>query len=396
MVTKNSLNAVSSAEKSESSKNKAEQGQNVIKEMIHSMTEIETGNQSIVREITESNLRLNEVVGIIKEIVNKTQIIDNIVFQTKLLSFNASVEAARAGENGKGFAVVADEVGKLAQMSGAASKEISEMLNSSVKKVESIAQEMQGRVEVLIKTAQTTVSRGSHVAKECEQVLKEIVDGALQVFDIVHEISSASQEQSIGINEIAKAFQELDSSTQTNTLAAASTAASAKTINSQLNTLKIGNEHLRGIILGQQNARNVTRFIWNDRFALGVDEMDDEHKVLIEKINRLAEIFEKQGMTASALSSPFSDLAEYTKQHFSHEEAYMASIHYPGLSGHKVIHRKLLTGIDEFATQLQNDQLDGDNLIAFLNDWLIRHILGIDMKYAAFAKREVVNFDHAA
>ena len=61
----------------------------------------------------ESNKEIQEIVKVIAEIGNKTKVINDIVFQTKLLSFNASVEAARAGENGKGFAVVAEEVGKL-------------------------------------------------------------------------------------------------------------------------------------------------------------------------------------------------------------------------------------------------------------------------------------------
>lgn len=61
--------------------------------------------------------------------------INEIVFQTKLLSFNATVEAARAGENGKGFSVVAVEIGKLEQISGNAAKEISELLYNSTKPV---------------------------------------------------------------------------------------------------------------------------------------------------------------------------------------------------------------------------------------------------------------------
>jgi methyl-accepting chemotaxis protein len=78
-----------------------------------------------MNQINYSNEQMSEIVKVIQEIETKTKVINDIVFQTKLLSFNASVEAARAGEQGKGFAVVAEEVGNLAQMSGNAAKEIS-------------------------------------------------------------------------------------------------------------------------------------------------------------------------------------------------------------------------------------------------------------------------------
>ena len=79
-----------------------------------------------------------EILGYIKSIEEKTKVINDIVFQTKLLSFNASVEAARAGEQGKGFAVVAEEVGNLATMSGTSAEEISKLLESSISHIESI------------------------------------------------------------------------------------------------------------------------------------------------------------------------------------------------------------------------------------------------------------------
>jgi methyl-accepting chemotaxis protein len=84
---------------------------------------IERENISI-QELKENLSRISEVFKIVQEIAEKTNVINDIVFQTKLLSFNASVEAARAGEHGKGFAVVSEEIGKLAASSGKASVEI--------------------------------------------------------------------------------------------------------------------------------------------------------------------------------------------------------------------------------------------------------------------------------
>ena len=93
-------------------------------EVNRSIDEIKETNGRILRQMEKGNRELGSIVKIISEIGDKTEIIDDIVFQTKLLSFNASIEAARAGENGRGFAVVAEEVGNLAQMSGNASKDM--------------------------------------------------------------------------------------------------------------------------------------------------------------------------------------------------------------------------------------------------------------------------------
>lgn len=77
---------------------------------------------------------IKEILEVIPLIKKKANIIDEIVFKTQLLSFNASIEAERAGENGRGFSVVAQEIGNLAQTSGSAAADISELIKSSLKK----------------------------------------------------------------------------------------------------------------------------------------------------------------------------------------------------------------------------------------------------------------------
>lgn len=150
MVERNTENTIESARLSGLSKQHANTGQSSVKDMIDAMNDITESNKLIEEEIENSNRRLTEIVGIIAEIENKTAVINEIVFQTKLLSFNASVEAARAGDNGKGFAVVAQEVGNLANMSGRAAKEITALLAQSTQKVNSIVQETTTRVRQLM------------------------------------------------------------------------------------------------------------------------------------------------------------------------------------------------------------------------------------------------------
>jgi methyl-accepting chemotaxis protein len=150
MVKKSADNASESQRVSQSSRQAAEQGQQSVQEMMQAINDISQSNAAIMTQVEDGNRQISEIVKVIAEIGNKTKVINDIVFQTKLLSFNASVEAARAGEHGKGFAVVAEEVGNLAHMSGSAAKEISEMLESSIRKVEGIVSDTKTRVERLV------------------------------------------------------------------------------------------------------------------------------------------------------------------------------------------------------------------------------------------------------
>lgn len=126
--------------------------------------------QAMVAESQIANRGLQDLVLLIGKIREKTKVIDEIVFQTRLLSFNASVEAARAGEHGKGFAVVAEEVGSLAQMSGSAAKEISAILAEGVSKAESL-------------TARTTTQENSELLRRGPSTKTEELTELLKVFD---------------------------------------------------------------------------------------------------------------------------------------------------------------------------------------------------------------------
>lgn len=233
MIAKASTNAKTSASSSAASQAKAEKGRAAMERMLTSIGEISESNSAIMSQVNESNQKMADIVKVIQEIGNKTKVINEIVFQTKLLSFNASVEAARAGEHGKGFAVVAEEVGNLAQMSGNAAKEISDMLNNSIPKVEAIVQDTKTKVESLITQARSKVTSGVTVAQESSDILNEIVQNVSQVATLATEISTANEEQSLGVAEINKAIAQLDLVTQQNTSASRDTASAAESLSNQ-------------------------------------------------------------------------------------------------------------------------------------------------------------------
>ena len=233
MVSRNLENVELSSRKSEESKTAAESGKASVTSMIQAMSEINSSNTDIVQEMDNISQRMNEIITVINEIGSKTDIINDIVFQTKLLSFNASVEAARAGEHGKGFAVVAEEVGSLATASGSAATEISEMLGESVKKVESIVADSKLKLESLSNVGKEKVDQGTKTANDCEQVLDKILVNVLEVNDKVSEITNASNEQSIGIQEVSKAMSQLDEMTHQTSLISTEALDSSEALNSQ-------------------------------------------------------------------------------------------------------------------------------------------------------------------
>jgi methyl-accepting chemotaxis protein len=233
MVKQNASNAARSSETARTGQDTANRGKQVITEMLGAMGEIDAANKEI-----------GEVVKVIGQIGNKTKVIDDIVFKTQLLSFNASVEAARAGEHGKGFAVVAEEVGNLAQMSGNAAREISEMLEQSLE-----------RVERMIQTSKQKVEVGLNVGKRCNDVLDELVESVSEVNSMANEIATACQEQSRGITEINRAVTQMDQVTQQNASASQQSAAASEELSHQAESLRASVGELLRLLNGSENAQ---------------------------------------------------------------------------------------------------------------------------------------------
>lgn len=261
-VTATVDSVVNSTKKSEESLHIATEGQTVVTEMIHSMEAIGTSNKEIMEEISRGNERIGGIVKIINEISEKTAVINDIVFQTKLLSFNASVEAARAGEHGKGFAVVAEEVGNLAQMSGKASTEISAILSDSIIKVNSVIEETNRNVGALTKVGGDKVNDGMKIAERCGTVLEDIVTNATVVKNMMNEISVASKEQAEGVRNITAAMNQLDQATLNNNKSAAASSQSAKELSDNSSELKIAVVELeKEIFGGEQTASEATKVV---------------------------------------------------------------------------------------------------------------------------------------
>lgn len=167
---------------------------------------------NVVDDVVETMKSINESSRSIADIIN---VIDSIAFQTNILALNAAVEAARAGEQGRGFAVVAGEVRNLAQRSADAAKEIKTLITASVEHV----------------------GQGSSLVNKAGETMQQVVTSIRQLTDTVSEISSASAEQSTGVEQVGIAVSQMDQTTQQNAALVEESAAAAQSLKEQADQL---------------------------------------------------------------------------------------------------------------------------------------------------------------
>jgi methyl-accepting chemotaxis protein len=193
-VKQNADNAVRANQLAISAAQIAEQGGAVVTQVVDTMASINASSRKVA-----------EIIGVI----------DGIAFQTNILALNAAVEAARAGEQGRGFAVVASEVRNLAQRSAGAAKEIKALIGDSV-----------GQVDM-----------GTKLVEQAGTTMHAVLESIRRVTDMMTEISSASSEQTSGIEQINQAVTQMDMVTQQNAALVEEAAAAATALQEQAEKL---------------------------------------------------------------------------------------------------------------------------------------------------------------
>ncbi len=201
-----------------------------------SATDLVTQSQ---QKFAETNRSLDQMVVAMSEINTQSdkiskiiKVIDEIAFQTNILALNAAVEAARAGEAGMGFAVVADEVRNLAQRCAQAAKDTAALIE------ESIAKSNDGKVKV----------------DQVASAIRVITEESSKVKTLVDEVNLGSQEQTRGIEQVAKAIAQMEQVTQKTAASAEESASAAEELSAQSKTLRGTLNRLAAMVESGTNA----------------------------------------------------------------------------------------------------------------------------------------------
>lgn len=222
-ILENTKNASYAAEATKESAVKAKEGGKVVSETVDGMNRI----SEVVSQSAEAIYTLGQNSDKIGEII---QVIDDIADQTNLLALNAAIEAARAGEQGRGFAVVADEVRKLAERTTKATKEIAMMIKQIQKDTGSAVESMQKGTD--------EVEKGKALVNKAGSMLGEIISSSEKATDSVIQVAAASEEQSAASEEISKNVEAIRSVTQESTVGIQQIARAAEDLNRLTETLQ--------------------------------------------------------------------------------------------------------------------------------------------------------------
>jgi len=193
-ISENAQGATYTADAATKNGDVAAKGGYVVQDTIKKMREIAT-------VVNETAIKINDLGESSQKIGEITSVIDEIADQTNLLALNAAIEAARAGEQGRGFAVVADEVRKLAERTSAATKEITKMIK-----------EIQGdtaKAVHVMEAGNNEVNQGIVYADQAGESLNQIVNSSKELLDMISQIATATEQQSVTSEEIAKVVDDI-------------------------------------------------------------------------------------------------------------------------------------------------------------------------------------------
>ncbi len=222
-IVESSKNAGEATDGAKGASDTATDGGRIVQETIEGMGRI----AQVVRDSSANIAKLATAADQIGEIIG---VIDDIADQTNLLALNAAIEAARAGEQGRGFAVVADEVRKLAERTGKATGEITDMIKGIQQGTQEAVTSMEGGIK--------EVDAGRELADKAGNSLTEVVNGAQRVMDMIQQIATAAEEQSSAAEQISKNIEHVSSVTKETAAGAEQSAAASEQLNRQAEGLQ--------------------------------------------------------------------------------------------------------------------------------------------------------------
>lgn len=274
MAQRTAENSTSLEELAKQGLESSQKGKQALQSVNESIEKISSSQTQVEKQVDDNTKNLERVIKFISEINTKVQVINDIVFQTKLLSFNASVEAARAGEHGKGFSVVAEEVGNLARMSGSSAIEIVSSLEKGTKEIQEIVTSSSQVFSKILKESANNTAESAERVQFCSETFDQIFQQVTRVNEMVGEISTASKEQRLGVGEATKAVQVISSATSKNSEQTRETKNVSDSLLARAHDLQALVDELNSLVTGKvveakhnETYRNVTEFPRRERTA---------------------------------------------------------------------------------------------------------------------------------
>lgn len=334
-----------------------------IKEISQSASQAAQIADSAVKIVADTNEKISALGASSTDIGQVVKVITEIAGQTNLLALNATIEAARAGEAGKGFAVVANEVKELANQTAKATEEISQ------------------KIQVIQGDAQNAVA----AMDEITNVINEVNDISGTIASAVEEQSATTNEMSRNVTEAAKGVQEIAQNITGVAQAASDTSQGAIATEQTASRLTQNADLITNLVNKfKYKDPDMSLMAWNDAFATNVGEVDTHHKKLIDFINEIYRgIMLEQGK--DVVDTTLDELVNFTVMHFGYEESLFDKYGYDDALAHKEKHKTLLAQVGDYVTQYKEGNTDvSHELLSFLKNWLTKHIMGVDQKYASF------------
>ena len=326
-------------------------------------------SKNAAEETVQTSALIKELHEATDKIGGVVQLINDIASQTNLLALNATIEAARAGEAGKGFAVVAGEVKNLANQTSKATEEIGAQISN----------------------VQVNTQRAVGAIKHIEEIIERVQNISSVIALSIDQQSSATREIAQNVQQAASSTREVSMNIDGVSQAAASTGEAAEQVLGSASDLARNADQLQQEVVAFlakiREEKKEVLLEWSDKLLLGIPSIDGQHKQLVEMLNELYAGF-KAGTAKQVMGPVLDRLIQYTATHFKHEETFFDQTGYPETKHHKLEHENLVKKVLEVQAKFKNDSgsVLTQDVMAFLRNWLIDHIMGSDKRYVSHLK----------
>ena len=372
-----------------------EQMSQTVNEIAGSARKAQSISGEAVDLVTSSSERVDALGSAAFEIGEVTEVITSISEKTDLLALNATIEAARAGTAGKGFAVVANEIKDLANQTAQSTGEIQSKIKDIQNSTESTVNEIKGITNVIvdvndaISNIAASVEEQAVTTREITVNINQAAQGITEVAENVIQSSGVSTEIAGDISSVSQAtaqFTEESVRLNSSSNQLKDVAMALKGILQEFKISAAETQKAQGDITDdvQVQEKLESLIIWDDSLILDIEQIDQQHRRLIDLINQLHAAM-KNNYGSDKVGEILGGLIEYTAKHFKAEEDLFEQYRYPEADSHKTAHVNLVEKVVDFQQQFEKGEaFVSMELMDFLKDWLVTHIKGTDKKYAPF------------